>query len=127
LATALIDEGDKARAVEVLDKTMESLPSSRIPHNYFSIFIAEAYYRAGEMTKGDKIVEGLSEENFQELDFFTGLTPRLQGGSINVIQRNMAIYAEVLRILRNYKRDDLMTRVETQYEGLYQRLGFFGE
>lgn len=127
LATALIDEGDKARAVEVLDKTMESLPSSRIPHNYFSIFIAEAYYRAGEMTKGDKIVEGLSEENFQELDFFTGLTPRLQGGSINDIQRNMAIYAEVLRILRNYKRDDLMTRVETQYEGLYQRLGFFGE
>jgi hypothetical protein len=125
LATALVEEGDFDRAVEVLDKTMEVLPADRIPHNYFSIFIAEAYYKAGHVEKGDEIAMGLAEENFQELNFFTYLKPTLRNSSMSDIQRSMAIYAEVLRVLRSNKRDEVISEVEGRYEGLFQRLGFF--
>lgn len=125
LATALVEEGDFDRAVNVLDKTMEVLPANRIPHNYFSVFIAEAYYKAGEISKGDEIALGLADENFQELNFFTNLKPTLRNSSMSDIQRSMAIYAEVLRVLRSNKRDEVISEVEGRYEGLFQRLGFF--
>jgi tetratricopeptide (TPR) repeat protein len=125
LATALIKEGDHKRALEVLDKTMEVLPADRIPHNYFSMFIAEAYYQAGDTEKADEIALGLAEENFQELNFFTNLKPSLRQSSMDNIQRSMAIYAEVLRVLRNNKRDEVINEVEARYEGLFKRLGFF--
>ncbi len=125
LATALVEEGDFEKAVEVLDKTMEVLPGDRIPHNYFSIFIAEAYYQAGYAQKGDEVAMGLADENFQELNFFTNLKPTLRNSAMSDIQRSMAIYAEVLRVLRNNKRDEAIGQIEGRYESLFQRLGFF--
>jgi len=125
LAIALIQEGDTKRALEVLDKTMEVLPVSRIPHNYFSIFIAEAYYLAGQTQKGDEIAMGLANDNFQDLNFFTNLKDSWRNSSMNDIQRSMAIYGEVLRVLRNHNREEAISEIEAKYEGLFQRLGFF--
>jgi hypothetical protein len=125
LANALIDEGDKERALKVLDKTAEVLPGSRIPHNYFSLFIAEAYYKAGAFEKGDEIVRELSKNNFQELDFFTTLRPALRGSVMNEIQRNLAIYAEITRSLKLYERQSLIKELEGDYQKGFQRLGFF--
>lgn len=125
LATALIQEGQKEKAIEVLDKTMEVLPPSRIPHNYFSLFIAEGYYNAGAMEKGDEVMRGLADLNFQELDFYTSLKPSLKAGSMSEIQRTMAIYSEIQRSLQTFDRKDLIDEINNTYEGAFQRLGFF--
>ena len=125
LATALIKEGDKKRALEVLDKTMEVLPASRIPHNYFSLFIAEAYYGVDATEKGDEIIRGLSDLNFQELDFFTSLNPKNRNASMNEVQRNMAIYSEIIKSLNNFKRQELMEEINDKYDDAFKRLGFF--
>ncbi|WP_088655674.1 glycosyltransferase family 117 protein [Geofilum rhodophaeum] len=127
LATALISEGDSERAIEVLDKTMDILPASRIPHNYFSLFIGEAYYKAGAVEKGDEVLRGLAEENFQELRYYTSLRPGLRNSSMNDMQRSMAIYGEVLRVLRSHQRDALIQDTEGLYEGLFRGMGFFEE
>ena len=125
LATALIKEGDKKRALEVLDKTMEVLPASRIPHNYFSLFIAEAYYGVDATEKGDEVIRGLSDLNFQELDFFTSLNPKNRNASMNEVQRNMAIYSEIIKSLNNFKRQELMEEINDKYDEAFKRLGFF--
>jgi hypothetical protein len=125
LATALVEEGDFDKAVEVLDKTMSVLPADRIPHNYFSLAMAEAYYKAGETAKGDDITMRLADDNFQELNFFTNLKPSFRNNSMSDIQLSMAIYAEVLRVLRTNNRDEGIREVEGRYEGLFQKLGFF--
>lgn len=127
LATALIEEGDSSRAEEVLDKTMDILPASRIPHNYFSLFIGEAYYQAGAAEKGDEVLRGLAEENYQELRYYTSLRPGLRNSAMHDMQRSMAIYGEVLRVLRSHQRDALMQDTEGLYEGLFRGLGFFEE
>ena len=125
LANALVDEGEKERALKVLDLTEEALPGSRIPHNYFSLFIAEGYYKAGAFEKGDEIVRDLSKNNLQELEFFTTLRPALRGSVMSDIQRSVAIYAEISRSLKLYNRLDLDSELEEIYKSGFQRLGFF--
>jgi len=125
LANALADEGRHEMAIEVLDKTMEVLPGSRVPHSYFSLFIAEAYYKAGAPEKGDAIIKDLSLNNFQELDFFTTLRPNLRASVLNEIQRTLAIYSEIMRSLKTYGRNDLLKELEADYQKGFQRLGFF--
>ncbi len=125
LTTALIDEGQIDKAIRVLDKTQEVLPGSRIPHSYFSLFIAEGYYKAGAFEKGDEVIKDLSENNFQELDFFTTLRPNLRASVVNEIQRTLAIYSEIMRSLKTFNRQDLTKELEHQYQNGFQRLGFF--
>lgn len=124
LATALIEEGDKERALEILDFTMEKLPPSRIPHNYFSLFIAEGYYEIEEFDKGDEVIMGLAELNRQELDFFTH-NPRLRNYGLQEIQRNMAIYQEIFKTLTNFSRKEIADEIDQKYDVIFHRLGLY--
>lgn len=125
LANALIDEGQDDKALVILDKTMDDFPGSRIPHSYFSLFLAEGYYKLGVTEKGDEIIRDLSKNNLQELDFFTTLRPSLRRSVMNDIQRNLAIYSEILRSLKTYEREDLVKELDADYQKGFQRLGFF--
>ncbi len=124
LATALIEEGDKERALEILDFTMEKLPPSRIPHNYFSLFIAEGYYEIEEFDKGDEVIMGLAELNRQELDFFTH-NPKLRNYGLQEIQRNMAIYQEIFKTLANFSRKEVADEIDQKYDVIFHRLGLY--
>ncbi|ASB49222.1 glycosyltransferase family 117 protein [Alkalitalea saponilacus] len=125
LASALIEEGRDEEALAVLDKTMNMLPPSRLPHNYFSLFIADSYYQIGEIEKADEVIRGLKEENYQELRFFTNLPQRIRNAHMGEIQRSFAIYSEIVRTLRLFNRDELIREFEEDHERLFQRIGFF--
>ncbi|MDG5801006.1 DUF2723 domain-containing protein [Marinilabiliaceae bacterium ANBcel2] len=124
LATALLDEGEEERAREVLDKTIEVLPTSRIPHNYFSLFLAEGYYRLDDTEKGDEIIEGLAREIFMETDYFLSLSPSMQSATLHETRRNLAIYGELIRSLKMFNRDELASQIEDQFQVIIDRLGF---
>jgi tetratricopeptide (TPR) repeat protein len=127
LASALVDEGQNEKAVEVLDKTMELLPPDRIPHNYFSLFLAEAYYRTGELEKGDEILEGLGGLNSQELDFFLSLPSSKRNVAMSEVRRNMAVYNEVIKVAQSFNRDELSDELEQTYNNSLRKMGFFEE
>jgi tetratricopeptide (TPR) repeat protein len=125
LATALLDEGKTEKALDVLDKALDVLPSDRVPHNYFSIFLAEGYYRADQPEKGDEILESLATLNFQELDYFLSLPPSKRNSVMSEIRRNMAIYGEIVRTAENYKREELLEQLQNKYDSSLQKTGFF--
>jgi tetratricopeptide (TPR) repeat protein len=125
LATALLDEGKTEKALDVLDKAMEVLPADRIPHNYFSIFLAEGYYNGGEFEKGDEILKGFAEVNFQELDYFLSLSPRKRNRVMNDIRRNMAIYGEIVRTAESFEREEILEGLDQEYNSSLQKMGFF--
>lgn len=56
LSNELLIQGDTARAVQVAHKAMEIVPSNKLPHDFFSIGIVEALYRAGETEEAEKLV-----------------------------------------------------------------------
>lgn len=129
LATALLDEAagspdsvlKRDRAVEVLDKIQHEVPAPAVPHNYFSLIMAEDYYRAAGddcIAKGDEIVRDYAKDNWQELNFYLNLDDNKLQGSFDGVRRTMAIYYEILNSLSRAGRADLQKEVEAQYRDL---------
>ena len=127
LANALLDEGKTEKAVAVLDKTMKELPAPQVPHNYFSIFIAQGYYKAATPQKGDDIINDLAKENLQELVYFTSLGSNLRQSISSDMERNVAIYYEIMRMANQYGRKDLMEDLSAQYTPVLNKTGFFNQ
>jgi len=125
LATALVKEGKQDSAVAVLDMAMEKLPPDRIPHNYFSIFLAENYYKTGKMEAGDEILIDLSQQNGQELDYFLSLPPDKRNSVMSDIRRDMAIHGEIERVAESFNRDTLLEKLKQDYNANMQKAGFF--
>lgn len=125
LANALLDEGKTEKAVAVLDKTMHELPAETVPHNYFSIFIAQGYYKAGELEKGDKLMNDLASDNLHELNYFTSLNDSKLRSVSYEMERNIAIYYEIVRMARQFEREDLVLNINNEYGTVLKKSGFF--
>lgn len=79
-ATLLIENGDKEKAVNILDKAQESVPAESYPleticigfyHNNLAIIgMVEAYMKAGAAEKGKKLAEAFNAELLQSALFF---------------------------------------------------------
>ena len=111
LANTLLDEGKEEKAVDILDMALTKLPVEKVPHNYFSIFLAEGYYKANQTEKADEILTTFGNQTFQELDFFSSLSPAKQNNVGDDYQRSWAIYNELatmaMRMGREKVREEL--------------------
>ena len=140
LATALLDEADtlsnqaalhdeadamskqaalkRQRAEEVLDKIQFEVPAPAVPHNYFSLAMADDYYRIGSdscLAKGDKIVRDYALDNWQELNYYLSLGAERVMSSWDGVRRCMAVFYEMLNTCERGKRNDLQAELEEQY------------
>lgn len=122
LINALLDEGDKAKALEVLNFTMEKLPVDRIPHTYYSVFLAEGYYRAGNIAAGDNILNEMSSNNLKELKYYTTLPSRYEAYAMDEVNRNLAIYMEIGKMAQKYDRKELINNLERDYQSSVKSL-----
>ncbi len=127
LANALLEEGKTKKAVNILDLANEKLPSERVPHNYFSIYLAEGYYKAKEDAKGDLILTDLANQCIQEINYFSSLEPALQNTVSMDMQRSMAIYLELAKTADKFGRKDLMDQFEKDYENRMSGMNFLGQ
>ena len=55
LAEALLQKGEKKKAIETLDKCMFEFPGNVVHFSYFSIPIIDIYFKVGEKQKGSEI------------------------------------------------------------------------
>ncbi|MGQ1785285.1 glycosyltransferase family 117 protein [Saccharicrinis sp. GN24d3] len=107
LANTLLDEGKEEQAVEILDMALTKMPVEKVPHNYFSIFLAEGYYKANQMEKGDGILKDFGKKSFQEINFFSSLPQSKQNNVGEDFQRSLAIYTEIANMSIRYYRDEV--------------------
>ena len=70
LANELIKEGDKDRAVKVLDRCLEVMPATNVPFNYFMLGIMEGYFAAGNTEKGTLLARELMNMYEAEVYWF---------------------------------------------------------
>jgi len=73
LSGEFIRLGKKEKAVEVLDKCMESIPERNVPFNYFVLSIAENYYKLEEYKKGNAIIGSLVDRYEDDLKYYLSL------------------------------------------------------
>ncbi len=70
LAQALIQEGKKKEAIEVLDRCQEVVPNSKFGYNYFLFSVIDGYYRAGANDKAKALVEEFAASLDEELEYY---------------------------------------------------------
>ena len=73
LAESLTIAGDKEKAIEVLDQTMEAFPEHNVPFDIFSMYLAENYYMVDEFEKANYIVSVLADLFESNLDYYNSL------------------------------------------------------
>lgn len=124
LAHALIDEGKNDLAFKALSKEEEIFPNKIIPYNYYSINIAQAYYRINTATataKGDEILNTVMKNCDMELQycfrFSTNKLPLVD----RKIQENNSILYQVVQVSTMYKRTQIEPKAKSLLNDYYQK------
>lgn len=117
LAEALVAEGDKERAVEVLDRGMEVLPFSKLPHGYQSFPYIDAYYTAGEVEKGDALAREFAEDITQKLYYYFTFPDAKQDFISNeIVDQFQYLEHLIYSVLVPHKRYELVNEFDQSLE-----------
>lgn len=102
LATQLIKEGKKDKALKALDYCQEMIPSTAVPHDYImssSKEMADDYLALGEKEKGEAILNDLANKAVEYITWYLSLDDQRLQGSYEDCLRNFYILDEINKSL----------------------------
>jgi hypothetical protein len=123
LAMQLLQEGDSARAVEVLDRCMELAPSRVLPYDQYITGITlpteeggilhhegiiEAYYLCGETEKANQILLEHYRNLTGEMVYFEAMKPRHKSSIPREINEVLYQMEEMKILLEEYHQEELL-------------------
>lgn len=121
LAQSLLEEGKKDKAVAVLNKSLEELPTSQIPVDNNILAYIPIYYALGETEKADNLAKELITKNYQMLRYIHSLAP--SDARSNDIRYEESISFEILKQLLAYtyeaERSELSKYIGDLLNSLY--------
>jgi len=124
LAHALIDEGKNTLALKVLAKEVELFPNKLIPDNYYSLNLAQAYYRinsADAMTKGDGIVNNVLKNSESELAYCFRFDKKEIALADRKIQENISVLYQINQITAMFKRTQIEQKAKLLLNDYYPK------
>ena len=120
LAENLIEEGDYARAAEVLKKCLEVMPDESVPYDFFSVQQIDMLLKVGEPELADHVAERTSMYASQWLDYYFST----DSSETNELQKQLLSLNEIARAYRaNGEREkaaayeELFNKYYTQLQG----------
>ncbi len=121
LANHLFNEGKKDKAVNVLDRIVELTPDNKIPYDYFTLSIIEAYSRFGEHEKAKKLIKEYSEKCDRLLTYYLSQTRKFIIGADYEIRYNLNILNEMQKLCNYYKFIDLEKMISEKFNNHYNK------
>lgn len=118
LSEALLSEGKRDSAVQVLDRCRELIPNNKVSYGYFALLMVRTYYKAGEDLKANKMVEIMHHSLVEEVDYFFTQSPYIINQSTREQGHNLALLQELLRLSMVYKQDKLQKTLELDFRRL---------
>jgi hypothetical protein len=73
LTQQLFIEGKRDSAMQVLDRCLELMPASVVPHDVYSFRLIEAAYLIGANTKADRLVDEFAKQCLEELRYYKAM------------------------------------------------------
>lgn len=122
LAEGLISEKQNEKAIIVLDKCMEIIPTSKVPYDYFSLQIAKAYLNAGANEKAQKMLKDMAGEFSNELRYYFGFSNKYFISLESEVRSNLFFLNEMVNITRNSDMNDLHDEIKTSFDLYYNQL-----
>jgi len=122
LARALIEDDDKKRAIEVLDKMFEIFPDERIPLSYDSMPAAELYFLAGDTAKGVELVRTLAKNSFEMIEYYNSLPARLAVFTESDLNNQISVLNNMKIVANRYKQNELNKEIDDRLTQLISTL-----
>jgi hypothetical protein len=121
LASTFVDEGNNAKAVSVLDRCVELIPHKIVPYNYFSMLMADTYFKAGQAAKGKDIINTIMSNYKEQLDYFFKLDQSKRNSVDEDIQRSLYFMREITMICTKNNQPELGKEVSSAFESYLSR------
>ncbi|PUZ25746.1 DUF2723 domain-containing protein [Chitinophaga parva] len=111
---ALAQQGNKEKALTVLNKADQNLLESNFPyamtslgntHNYYSLQTVYAYYLAGDLKKAGEISQQITKDCQQQINYFRALPANRQSGSLEQEARSSEQFIGLLQQLKQQFSD----------------------
>ena len=115
LAEQLIREGQREKALEVLDFAEEQLPGYNIPYDYTSASMAQMYFMLKEEEKAVLIMDNVANTCVEYLRFAASVDRRQREAMKATTDREGAILGYVLQTCERYKQHDLVDKYYQDY------------
>lgn len=136
LATQLIKEGKKDKALKTLDYCQEVIPSTTVPHDYImssSKEMADDYLALGEKEKGEAILNDLANKAVEYITWYLSLDDQRLQGAYEDCLRNFYILDEINKSLaranaaggiqsedEQQQQSDMAVHYAKKFEELYE-------
>ena len=121
LAEALIREGKREKAIEVLDYAEEVLPGYNVSYDYTSASMASMYLMLGETEKGNAILDKVAQNSVEYLEWGDSLDKAHRSAAQSTIQHHAAVLGYVLQTLDRYHQNELVDKYYPYYEQYTRR------
>ena len=121
LAETLVAEGKNDKAALVLDRCVELIPHKVVPYNYFSMMMAETYFKAGKPEKGKEIITTIMTDYKEQLDYFFKLNKPMRASVDDEVQRILYFMREMGMVCARGKQAELGKEVTSSFEGYLNR------
>jgi tetratricopeptide (TPR) repeat protein len=118
LATALIHEEKYDKALAILDKCVEVLPSENVPLDYSILSIAENYYILGQKEKAAALYEELLDNITRNIRWFFRLKPSQLQSVTNTLGNDLYIMQEALRVMEHFD-PELSKKYTEEFNNFY--------
>ncbi len=120
-ATKLIDEGEYDKALKALDYSLEVIPETNVPHDFFmcaSKEMADDYIKLGQVDKAREILLALAKTSDEYLAWYLSLSDRHLNMSYDNIIRHLSVLDNLNRSLQVIEKSGKSnSEVATDYKG----------
>ena len=121
LAETLVDEGQNEKAAQVLDRGVELIPHKIVPYNYFSMLMAETYFKAGKPEKGKEIINTMMTDYKEQLDYFFKMNRPMRVSVDEEIQRLLYFMREMGSVCAKGQQAELGKEVTSSFTSYLDR------
>jgi tetratricopeptide (TPR) repeat protein len=122
LGKALLAAGDTTRATEAVRRGLEIVPAEKLPYDYFTIAIAEVFFRAGQTEEGNRIIDDVLRYAKEYLDYAVAADPSKQFGMDYPIGINMQALLDINNMAIDLKMEELESSMTADINKYYSVL-----
>ncbi len=115
LANALIENGDKTRAEEVLDRIVQLTPEKNLPYDMFMPGIAESYYQLNKFEKANPIMERMVDIADDYLKYYSGFSLKQRNRVSDEISYYIRVLGNAAQMSQEYAQTGLASRAGELY------------
>jgi tetratricopeptide (TPR) repeat protein len=120
LASALNDEGKSEKAIKVLDRCLEELPTSKIPYDNTLVGFIQEYYRANAVDKANDLLKQMAQQSYDKMDYYLSLDDQNANAFRNDQEREVHVIQMLLSLADMGEQTKLREDLQLKFELLFK-------